>query len=124
MPDGDGSRVWVQGPYIRFDVGDDGTIDVAWRRGGFLGHRLERNLASSEISVQRARVGRGPTRGLRLDTPAGEVFYLWCPDRVQEQIGASLVSAGAEALEGEFTHDWLRIGLDDYRSRRADRPGS
>lgn len=118
MPDGNGSRVWVTGPFVQLELRDDRTAAIIWRSMGFLGRRNEREVRPSEITVQRAR-GRGRTKGLRLDTTGGDVFYLWCSARVQEEVAHELSAEGAQVESGEFEHNWLRVGIEDYRSRRA-----
>jgi hypothetical protein len=118
MPDADGSRIWVTGPFIRFTVSHEGVVAITWRSLGFFGRRQQRGLRPHEITVQRAH-GRGRTRGLRIDGPARDVFYIWGSARVREQILSELGAAGADVVDGEFQHDWLRIGLDDYRPRRT-----
>ena len=119
MPLGGSFRLWVTGPFIRFEVRDDWTIVIIWRRMGILGRRCEHHMQPDEVTVQRAR-SRGHSNGFRLDIANGDVFYLWCSAALAGHIVSVLGAAGAEVLSGEFDHDWLRVGVEDYRSRHDD----
>jgi hypothetical protein len=117
LPGEGGLRSWVRGPLVRLAVGDDGDATISWRAFAIVGPKREARLVASQLRAQRTR-GRGRTRGVRIDHVGGEVYYLWCPAGVREQVDSVFGAVGAAVIDGEFLHDWLRTGLENYRSRR------